>query len=253
MRYLYSLLFLCCLMFAVLVFLGNGAAVNCQTPPTAPSRDAGDIDRPTLIKVDTSMVESLPIGTNLLNKIHQLRYVSKEPIDGNDWQVRLRLDVANNARLLVEREGGAIISKIRINDRDLVAKVSSALEREARWRMIRSLENESRNSTVRIEIRLVPLKVRQVATGVVLARRIQPRPNIKSGLPVTAFAAGSTARSFNHLLRRRFTCPMGESMCYSQSTDIAFLKFVGLGCCIALTFAYTNFHRRKKYVSPFLV
>ncbi|MCU1267884.1 MAG: peptidase caspase catalytic subunit p20 [Acidobacteria bacterium] len=180
MRYFPAPRLLCSLLLlGTLLQGGSVGALNYRTGATITPRAADEGDKPVVIYVDTSLIENLSIAREVRRKISQLPYVSKEPAVEGKWQARIRPDALDASRIVVEREAGAIIATIPITDPDLVARVSSALEREARWRMIRSLENNSRNSTIRIEIRLVQVLVSKAAPSgaVEEVRDLPAKPN----------------------------------------------------------------------------
>jgi uncharacterized caspase-like protein len=116
----------------------------------------GDTRKLSLI-VDSSQIRQLPFFETISNNIRRLPYV-KESTD-SDWHVRIRPQPGNHAKLLVEREGGAVVGSLSPTDPKLTTKLLSLLETEAKWRIIRSLENLSGNSTIQIEMRAIPVTV----------------------------------------------------------------------------------------------
>lgn len=137
-------------------------SVQTQTPSAAftqasETRSQQQQQKPNLINVDTSRIRQLAVFETIKNDIRRLPYVTESA--ETTWHIRIRPQPGNQAKLLIEREGGAIIGSLSTSDPKLTAKLSSLLEREAKWRIIRSLENHSGNSTISIEMRAVPITV----------------------------------------------------------------------------------------------
>ena len=135
------------LLIALTVLLLFPEAITAQT---------GESRKLSLI-VDLSQIRQSSSFETISNSILRLSYVKESTESG--WHVRIRPQPGNPGKLLVEREGGAVIGRLSPADPKLTKKLLSLLETEAKWRIIRSLENLSGNSTIQIEVRAVPITV----------------------------------------------------------------------------------------------
>lgn len=134
---------------------GGGARTKQVTPQGA---EAADV----LVKVDTRLVENLPVGKEIVAALQRLPYVSKEPIARDDWHLRLKPS-ADRTSISVERASGAVLAREQIaNKEGLVRAVIAAAEREAAWRAVRFLENRNTDSKVKIELHAVPVAVEKM-------------------------------------------------------------------------------------------
>ncbi len=100
-------------------------------------------------------------------------------VDGDAWDVRLRSSsrAGETGAMVLERMDGSVIAEIPRGG-DAPAVVARALEGEARWRFLQSLESDDPASDVRIALRLVPVDVQLDAKGNptrVTGRRDLPR------------------------------------------------------------------------------
>lgn len=101
----------------------------------------------------------------ILSEIEKFPLVSITKKD--DWDIRISKTENKSARgdsgkLLLERADGSKILELE-NNESLAKNIRNALEREARFRTIRSLENSS--PELKIELRVVPVEVEKDTSG----------------------------------------------------------------------------------------
>lgn len=111
-----------------------------------------------IVKVDTRPIENLPIGKEIIAELQKMKYVSRERISGDDWH--LRLDV-NLGKTLIEAErfGYGFLQSFPIAQKaDSIGKILEIVKREASWQAVKFLGNKNPNSKVKIDVRVIPIK-----------------------------------------------------------------------------------------------
>jgi hypothetical protein len=80
----------------------------------------------------------------------------------------------NPAQWILERDDGSIMTVVSATDSDPYRQIRLALEGEARWRAISSLENRDSHSPIRVEFRVTPVTVMRPITPPVTPEQIGP-------------------------------------------------------------------------------
>jgi len=106
----------------------------------------------TLLKVKSS-------NARILTELQKFTLVEITP--KNDWDVQILED---DSKFILERSDGARLLELE-NSEDVVRHIRLSLEREVRFRTLRSLENSS--ADLRIDIRVVPVEVEKNESGAV--------------------------------------------------------------------------------------
>jgi hypothetical protein len=128
----------------------------------------------SLLKVVTEGIDGLPGGVEALAKVRGLGAAESVGRGQKNWDVLIRRatveDVANKLGggdfrgVVLERPDGSIIARAPVGP-NMSEQVRAALEAEARWKVVKSLENT--DPRVSIELRLVPVEVRLNKEGYV--------------------------------------------------------------------------------------
>ncbi len=152
-----------CLFGGLLLFcLGLNLAfsqADRKTEPRTKTSDSQAIAANRLVKVDIRDIESLAIGREIAAELQKLTFVSKAPIVGDDWHLRFQRST-DGSSMLLERKGYKVFEKIAFVEKGrVVATVIEAVEREGRWKAIKLLKNTDPNSRIKIELRIVPVRV----------------------------------------------------------------------------------------------
>ncbi len=108
-------------------------------------------------KYSETLLKLAVTDSNRLTELQKIPLV--EITQQNDWDLRIS---QNGAKILLERSDGAKLLELETGE-NLAQNIRLALEREIRFRTIRSLENSSLE--LKIEIRVVPVEVEKNERG----------------------------------------------------------------------------------------
>jgi hypothetical protein len=101
-----------------------------------------------------------PLPDLVHQKLQKLSAVSKLVGSNDPWNVRIHVaGGAGPPRWILERDDGSTMTVVSSTDSDLYRQIRVALENEARWRAISSLENKDNHSPIRVEFRVTPVTV----------------------------------------------------------------------------------------------
>ncbi len=100
----------------------------------------------------------------LISELKKLSMVSGIVESEDDWDLRIRHTVPNSRELIIEREDGYILTSFPGGVKN-IRDIRTILEREARWRGIKKLNNRDRNSAIQIDLRIVPVLVKLNKSG----------------------------------------------------------------------------------------
>lgn len=130
----------------------------------------------SVLKVAAEGVDGLPGGGEVLAKVRGLDTAESVGRGRKNWDVMIRgvckQSVENGALpadfcgLLLERRDGSLIVQVPAGA-DMAERVRAALEAEARWQVVKSLENT--DPDIAIELRLVPVEVKLNEAGYVVS------------------------------------------------------------------------------------
>jgi hypothetical protein len=129
-----------------------------------------------LIGADGPVIPAPPAGQQ---PDVRLVMVSREELDEGRARAEGAKTSPRDTPALIRRDDGSIIEALR-ESADRPQKLAGALVREAKYRTVRLLENESRETSVLVEMRLVPADVVSENGLDVWKRDLPPRKNGKS-------------------------------------------------------------------------
>jgi hypothetical protein len=115
------------------------------------------------VKVSLSVLQAdhPPGATALTKALTDLPVADPQPADAAAWDVSIECQEGDNGPAWVlTRAWGGVLARIDLRDpTTALARVRDALEREARWQMVRGLENNSSGGNLCIDLRVVKVTV----------------------------------------------------------------------------------------------
>jgi hypothetical protein len=134
------------------------------------------------LKVNLRRLENVARGKEIADTIRSLSLVNSEAEASERWDVLVcpvkcpdqRLAPGDSGAgepksIVLQRKDGSVLATVADGE-DQLRKIRDALEGEARWRFVNALENKNPNSQIQIELRVVPIEVKQDADGIKWAR-----------------------------------------------------------------------------------
>ena len=103
-------------------------------------------------------------GEDLRASLAGLPLLDASPAAAARWDVRLTRPA--NDLVALERRDGSLLATVPVGP-DLGARLAELLAGESRWRFINNLRNEDPYAQVGIELRVVPVRTRTDAQGIV--------------------------------------------------------------------------------------
>ena len=164
---------------------------------------------------------------DLATRVKQMDIVRGDLKGPNDWDIKIcrgkcpdeKLSVGTDENFsssyTIMRQDGSIVRRVP-DEADAFAKISMALKGEARWRFVKNLKND--DSTVKIEMRLIPVTAEERSSLAVGNRRIQVISKTKDlGTPLEVGALHSLPEGSYYLLEIKNT---GYSDAYINVIDL---------------------------------
>ena len=164
---------------------------------------------------------------DLATRVKQMDIVRGDLKGPNDWDIKIcrgkcpdeKLSVVTDENFsssyTIMRQDGSIVRRVP-DEADAFAKISMALKGEARWRFVKNLKND--DSTVKIEMRLIPVTAEERSSLAVGNRRIQVISKTKDlGTPLEVGALHSLPEGSYYLLEIKNT---GYSDAYINVIDL---------------------------------
>lgn len=134
------------------------------------------------LKVNLLRLENTARGKEIADRIRSLYLVNSETKAVDRWDVLVcpvkcpdqRLAPGDSSEddpnsIVLQRQDGSVLATVAGGE-DQLQKIRDALEGEARWRFVNALDNKSPNSQIHIELRVVPIEVKQDGDGIKWAR-----------------------------------------------------------------------------------
>ena len=148
---------------------------------------------------------------DLANRVKQMDIVRGDLKGPNDWDIKIcrgkcpdekPSSVGTNENFsggyTIMRQDGSVVRRVT-EEADAFTKISLALKGEARWRFVKNLKND--DSTVKIEMRLIPVTAEERSSLTVGNRRIQVISKTKDlGTPLEVGALHSLPEGSYYLL-----------------------------------------------------
>ena len=164
---------------------------------------------------------------DLATRVKQMDIVRCDLKGPDDWDIKIcrgkcpdeKLSVVTDENFsssyTIMRQDGSIVRRVP-DEADAFAKISMALKGEARWRFVKNLKND--DSTVKIEMRLIPVTAEERSSLAVGNRRIQVISKTKDlGTPLEVGALHSLPEGSYYLLEIKNT---GYSDAYINVIDL---------------------------------